>query len=147
MKIHSVAAQIAALKDMPTGALKEKWRALYDNDPPPFNRVYLESRIAYRIQELAYGGLSKGNQRRISEMCADLRGNKPLRPAADPKHPITVGAILVREHRGVEHRVRVLQQGFEYNGRTFKSLTAIATHIAGVKWNGWEFFGLRRKKR
>lgn len=146
MRKHSVPAQIMALKDMPTAALKDKWRELYSNEPPPFNRIYLESRIAYRIQELAYGGLSKVTQRHISEMCTDLLQDKPLRRTNEHKQPIKVGAILVREHRGVEHRVRVLQGGFEYEGRVFKSLTAIATHIAGVKWNGWEFFGLRRKK-
>jgi len=144
MKLHSVAAQIAALKDMPTGTLKDKWRELYDSDPPPFNRVYLESRIAYRLQELTYGGLNKGTQKRLSELREEVFENKPRHSDNSRRPPI--GAILVRECKGVEHRVRVLREGFEYEGRQFKSLTAIATHIAGVKWNGWEFFGLRRRR-
>jgi len=143
MKIHSVAAQIAALKDMPTGALKDKWRELHKSEPPPFNRVYLESRIAYRMQELTYGGMKKETRRRLAELREEIIENKPRR---DNSRRPPVGAILVRECKGVEHRVRVLDDGFEYDGRRFKSLTAIATHIAGVKWNGWEFFGLRRRQ-
>ena len=145
MTMHSIPAQIAALKDMPTAALKDKWREIYESEPPPFNRVYLESRIAYRIQELVYGGLSKSTRSRLGELCDDVRAKKGPQIRRD-SNTLKVGAILVREHRGVEHRVRVLQQGFEYQGRTFKSLTSIATHIAGVKWNGWEFFGLKRRK-
>lgn len=145
MKIHSIAAQIASLRDMPTDALKKKWRELYNSEPPPFNRVYLESRIAYRLQELTYGGLSKGTQRRITELREEIFESKP-RQAKTPERPPT-GAILVREYQGVEHRVRVLQDGFEYGGRKFRSLSGVATHIAGgTRWNGWEFFGLRRRK-
>src|SRR4030081_3559050 len=54
-----VLAQLAALKSAPAAALKAKWRALFDTEPPPYNRRFLESRLAYRIQELAYGGLKK----------------------------------------------------------------------------------------
>jgi hypothetical protein len=145
MKMQSIPAQIAALQDMPTDALRDKWRELFESEPPRFNRAYLEPRLAYRIQELAHGGLSKSTRSRITELCDDVRAKREPQIRRD-NNTLKVGAILVREHRGVEHRVRVLQQGFEYQGRTFKSLSAIASHIAGVKWNGWEFFGLKRRK-
>lgn len=140
---NNVLAQVAALKTMETTQLKEKWKELYDEPPPPFNRVYLESRLAYRLQEIAFGGLKKETMKRITALRESITGNEPLRPQDRNKPPI--GAILVREHRGVEHRVRVLKDAFEYNGQIYRSLTAIATHITGVHWNGPMFFGLRRK--
>jgi hypothetical protein len=60
-----VLAQLAALKGAPANALKDKWRALFDTEPPPYNRRFLESRLAYRIQELAYGGLKKETVERL----------------------------------------------------------------------------------
>lgn len=144
MKETSVIAQIAALKSMPTNALKNKWRELYDNEPPAFNRTYLESRLAYRIQELTFGGLNKDTQRRIASLKDELLDNKP-RQHIDPTRP-PIGAILVREFQGVEHRVRVLADGFEYQGRTYKSLSALARLISGVNWSGPMFFGLRNRR-
>lgn len=140
---NNVLSQVAALKTMETVDLKKKWKELYDTDPPPFNRVYLESRLAYRLQELAFGGLKKETVKRIAALRQSMISNEPLRPQDRNQPPI--GAILVREHRGVEHRVRVLRDGFEYEGKIYRSLTAIARHITGVHWNGPMFFGLRRK--
>ena len=141
---QSVIAQVAGLKALGTPELRKKWRELYENDPPPFNRQYLEARIAYRLQELVHGGLTKDSHKRIKSLRPNPSEEKILQKIDPHKPPI--GAILVREHRGVEHRVRVVQDGFEYSGQTYRSLTAIATKIAGVKWNGPMFFGLRRKK-
>jgi hypothetical protein len=139
---NNVIEQLAALKTMPVDKLKAKWRELFRNEPPPFNRGYLESRLAYRIQELVYGGLKKETARRIEQLRPDASGRIAYK--RDTNLP-PIGAILVREHGGVEHRVRVLQDGFDYNGKTFRSLSAVASHITGVHWNGPMFFGLRRK--
>jgi hypothetical protein len=62
----SVLAQIGALKSMPATGLKARWRELFDTEPPPYNRRFLESRLAYRIQELAYGGLSRQTLERLT---------------------------------------------------------------------------------
>lgn len=140
----SVIAQLAELKDMDTKQLKSKWREICKGEPPNFNRAYLESRLAYRIQELAHGGLSKLAQKRITELREELVDNKP-RTRIDPNKP-PIGAVLVREFKGVEHRVRVVPGGFEYQGRSYTSLSAIATQIAGTRWNGPLFFGLRNKR-
>lgn len=141
---NNVITQLAALRTMQAPELKEKWRELYDSEPPPFNRVYLESRLAYRIQELAYGGLNSDTIKRINAM---KDGADKYQPNSNNENRPPVGAILVREHRGVEHRVKVLHDGFEYQGKIYRSLTAVASHIAGVHWNGPMFFGLRRRKK
>ena len=141
---NNIIAQVAALKMMPMSELKEQWKKLHECEPPPFNRGYLESRLAYRLQELAYGGMKNDTARRIDALRESVTNNTPYKPGNKNRPP--VGAILVREHRGVEHRVRVLQDGFEYNGKTYRSLTALASKIAGVHWNGPMFFGLRRSK-
>ena len=139
---QNIITQLAALKEMSVAELKEQWKKLNESEPPPFNRGYLESRLAYRLQEIAYGGMKKETGKRIQELRESISTNRPYKPHNKNRPPI--GTILVREHRGIEHRVRVLKDGFEYQGRTFKSLTAVASNIAGVHWNGPMFFGLRR---
>lgn len=136
-----VITQLAALKDMNTEQLKTKWREVCEGEPPPFNRAYLQSRIAYRLQELAHGGLNKHAQKRIGELREDFMGDNP-RQRIDPTKP-PVGSILVREFKGVEYRVRVLRDGFEFEGKPYKSLSVIARTITGSRWNGPLFFGLR----
>lgn len=135
--------RIAALKTMPTPALRKQWRELFGTMPPPFNRRYLESRLAYRIQELAYGGLKPQTLKRLAKLGDELDGGDRLksRIRADIK-PI-VGTRLLREWQGVEHVVTVTVDGYEWQGRPYKSLSFIARAIAGTRWNGWVFFGLK----
>jgi hypothetical protein len=123
-------------------ALKAQWRQLFDTEPPPYNRRYLESRLSYRIQELAYGGLKPETVQRLQALAdeledggATLRGRVKGRPIA--------GTQLVREWQGVVHRVTVTDGGFLHGGTPYKSLSAIATAITGTRWNGWVFFGLK----
>jgi Protein of unknown function (DUF2924) len=139
----SVLAQLAALPAKTTADLKQLWRELYDREPPLFNRDFLVKRLAYRIQELAYGGLSARAEARLDRLIADeeARLNGTL-----PKHrrdrPIA-GTRLIRDWKGVEHTVTVLADGYEYQGRPYKSLSAIARAITGTRWNGPLFFGVR----
>lgn len=139
-----VLTQLAALKNMNTEQLKKKWREICEGEPPPFNRAYLETRIAYRIQELAHGGLNKPTLRRISELREDFLSDTP-RQRIDPNKP-PLGSILVREFKGVEYRVRVARDGFEFEGKPYKSLSVIARQITGTRWNGPLFFGLRNTR-
>jgi hypothetical protein len=137
----SIAAQVAALPKTPTPELKQMWRELFDKEPPGFSRNYLISRLAYRIQELAFGGLKPATRARL-DVLADA-----LDPKAARKRVINgpvVGTQLIREWRGVEHRVAVLVDGFEWEGRRYRSLSAVARAISGTRWNGWAFFGLKR---
>ena len=143
----AVLARLAALKTTPTPKLKEQWRQLFESEPPAFNRRYLESRLAYRIQELAYGGLKPETVRRLENLGEELDGGRVevrKRPAND--RPIA-GTRLIREYQGVEHSVTVRDDDFEYQGRPYKSLSAIARAITGTPWSGPVFFGLKGGRR
>ena len=138
-----VLGRVAALKTTPTAALKQQWRELFGKEPPAFNRPYLESRLAYRIQELAYGGLKPETRARLEALGAQLDGgNVVLRRIRADSRPLA-GTRLLREWKGVEHVVTVLADGFEWEGRPYQSLSAIARAITGTRWNGWTFFGLK----
>lgn len=142
----SIPARLAALKTAPTSDLKQQWRDLFDSDPPPFNRRYLESRLAYRIQELAYGGLRPETVKRLQALGEQLHGgNITTRRIRTDLKPI-VGTRLLREWQGVEQIVTVTADGFEWQGRPYKSLSAIARAITGTRWNGWVFFGLKNQR-
>ena len=141
-----IPARLAALKTTPTPELKVQWRELFASEPPPFNRQYLVTRLAYRIQELAYGGLKPETIRRLEKLGEDLDGGNPIkrRIRTDIK-PIT-GTRLLREWQGVEHVVTVTADGFEWQGRPYQSLSSIARAITGSRWNGWVFFGLKNRR-
>lgn len=141
----TVLAQLAALKAAPVANLKQKWRALFDREPPPYNRRFLESRLAYRIQELAYGGLSQETIERLDAIADELEGKRPRRHSGLLNRPIA-GTRLIREWNGVEHSVTVRNSDFEYQGRPYKSLSAVAKHITGTQWNGLVFFGLKNTR-
>lgn len=142
-----IPARLAALKTTPTADLKTQWRELFASEPPPFNRRYLESRLAYRIQELVYGGLKPATVRKLEKLGEQLDGGdrKKSGMRADRDRPIT-GTRLIREWQGVEHVVTVTADGFEWQGRPYKSLSAIARAITGTRWNGWVFFGLKSRR-
>jgi hypothetical protein len=140
----TVLARLAALKTLPIPDLKQQWRDLFGTEPPPFNRRHLESRLAYRIQELAYGGLKPETIERLEALAEDLESDGHAQRRRVSTRPV-VGTQLVREWQGVEHRVTVLDAGFEYKGQPFKSLSAIARAITGTRWNGLVFWGLARR--
>ena len=142
-----VLGRLAALKTTATPDLKQQWRELFAAEPPPYNRRFLESRLAYRIQELAYGGLKPETVQRLEALGEQLDGGNPvLRRIRGDDKPIT-GTRLIREYQGVEHSVTVRDSDFEYQGRPYKSLSAIARAITGTQWNGPVFFGLKTGRR
>src|SRR6516165_5149961 len=144
---NSVLAEIGALKSMSVTGLKARWRELFDTEPPcAFNRRFLESRLAYRIQELAYGGLSGETLERLKAMAKQYVTNNPAERKARPVLRPIAGTKLLREWQGVEHCVTVRAGDFEYLGRPYKSLSSIAREITGTKWNGWVFFGLKSQQ-
>jgi len=140
--------QLAELDNLSTDELKTRWRALYGKEPPRFNRQFLIKRLAYRIQEIAHGGLTDDDRARMDQVLDEqgfndigvkLGGGK----AGPVDRPIP-GTRLVREWQGERHEVTVLPEGFEYRGRPYRSLSALARQITGTAWNGLVFFGLRR---
>ena len=143
---NSVLAQLAALAEKTTTELKQLWRDLYDREPPPYNKPFLIKRLAYRIQELAYGGLSARAEAKLRELIAEeearLNGKLPKRSRDRP----IAGTRLIREWQGVEHCATVLKDGFEYQGQKYKSLSAIARAVTGTRWNGPLWFGLRNHR-
>ncbi len=143
---ETVLARLAALRSTPTAGLKEQWRELFGKEPPPFNRKYIESRLAYRLQELAFGGLKPETVARLEALGEQLDGGKvEVRKRRVDDRPIA-GTRLIREWQGVEHTVTVLHDGYEWQGRPYKSLSAAARAITGTRWNGLVFFGLKSQR-
>jgi Protein of unknown function (DUF2924) len=140
-----VLAHITALKTMPAPLLKQRWRELFDTEPPPYNRRFLENRLAYRIQELAYGGLKPETIERLEAIADGLEGKGTKRRSGLQNRPIA-GTRLIREWKGAEHCVTVRDEDFEYQGRPYKSLSAVARAITGTRWNGLVFFGLKNQR-
>lgn len=139
MKKQSIIARLATLKTASTQELKVMWKELFGIDAPPFNRQYLEPRLAYRIQELAYGGLSKETRKRLRELAQNPDKNYARESVA-----LSTGTMLRREWRDAVYKVTVLPDGFEFEGKRYRSLSRIAREITGVNRNGPEFFGMRR---
>ena len=144
-----VLKQIAELPTLPYDRLKALWREYFGAEPPAYRRGFLIRGLAHRIQELAYGGLSSAHQARLEALIAEddgtRNGRKRIRSA--PKgEQLLLGTRLVREWKGVAHEVTVIEGGFEYQGRRYRSLSAAARAIAGTRWNGPLFFGLRNHR-
>jgi hypothetical protein len=142
-----VLGRLAALRAMDIPELKQEWRTLFGTEPPPYGRHMLEGRLAYRVQELAYGGLKPETVARLEALGDRLARGATLRQARreERDRPIA-GTRLIREHQGVEHTVTVLRDGFEWQGRPYRSLSAVARAITGTRWNGPLFFGLKNHR-
>ncbi len=141
-----VLARLAALKAMTVGELKAEWLALMGSAAPNNSRSFLEQGLAYRIQELTFGGLSKSTRQMLDALADEVEGKKVRKSViSDPRNPV-IGTRLVREWDGAEHVVTVLKDGFDWQGRKYKSLSAVARTITGTQWNGYRFFGLRERK-
>jgi hypothetical protein len=127
--------------------LKAEWAKLFSSDAPNNSRPFLEQRLAYRIQELTWGGPSKPVRQLLGALADEVEGKKVRRTViSDPRNPV-IGTRLVREWDGAEHVITVLKDGFDWQGRRYKSLSSIARDITGTRWNGYRFFGLRDIKR
>jgi hypothetical protein len=142
----SVLAQIAALVKASLPELRAQWRDLFGKEAPGINRAYLERRIAYRLQELAYGGLSDASRMKLDALAKTADKGSSARTRARAQDRPIAGTKLLRVWQGVEHSVTVLQTGYDYQGRSFASLSAVARHITGSRWNGPAFFGLRDQR-
>jgi Protein of unknown function (DUF2924) len=142
----TVLARLAALKTTPTADLKQQWRDLFDSEPPPYNRRFIESRLGYRIQELTYGGLRPETVKCLEALAHGVEQTNPvMRRIRSGQKPIA-GTRLIREWQGIEHTVTVRDDGYEYRGAPYKSLSSIARAITGTRWNGWVFFGLKNTR-
>ena len=125
--------------------LRCEWRRLYNNDAPRISRDLLILGIAYRRQEMAHGGLGKATLRKLQTLAKTLRTTGRVGPS--PALSLKPGARLVREWHGRTHTVTVTEDGFEYSGSSYPSLTTIAKKITGAHWSGPRFFGLLLKSK
>lgn len=142
-----VLARLAALKKMSVKELKAEWLKLMGSEAPNNSSQFMIQRLSYRIQELAFGGMSKSLVRTLDALANEYEGKKVRKSViADPRNPI-IGTRLVRGWNGTEHTVTVMKDGFDWQGQRFKSLSAIAKTITGTNWNGYRFFGLRAAER
>lgn len=142
----TILARVAELPRLTLPELKELWREIFGDEPPRTKSVMLVRHLAYRMQELAYG-IDHETERRISEEAKKLFASvgRPKLNKPDYHEPI-IGTRLVREYKGVEYQVTVLADGYEYQGAKYKSLSKVATLIAGAAWSGPAFFGLKLRK-
>jgi hypothetical protein len=136
---------LEALPALSPAELRSEWRRLYRTQPPRLSRDLLIRAVAYRIQELRYGGLSKTSRRKLATLVKAPQSEGEIAPEAAQK--IRTGARLVREWNGRTHTVMVKEEGFTYAGRSYRSLTAIAREITGAHWSGPRFFGLARRPK
>ena len=134
--------KITALAELTAQQLRAEWRRLYRSHSPRLSRDLLIRTIAYRMQELAYGGLSKATKRKLMALTKGLESIGSIAP--DRGRDVRPGMRLVREWRGRTHTVVVTEDGFEYLGKTYSSLSQIAQAITGAHWSGPRFFGLNR---
>jgi len=153
----AILEKILALKGVSLPELQAKYAELFDNKKATSNnKTYLWQRVAYRIQELAYGSLPEEARNKAKELAKeyDPINNKTLRPdngvgngtdkrfiSRDRRLPIP-GTLITKNYKGNEIRVKILEIGFEYNGKVYRTLTAIAKEVTGSHWNGYLFFNM-----
>jgi hypothetical protein len=148
----SIVKQIADLERASMTDLQHRWQQLIGTEPPRYNREFLVRRLAHRLQELAHGGLSPAVRTKMDQLLEDAGYNEigavrtNRRPAQGRRELPVLGTRLIRQWNGERHEVTVVQGGFEYQGRRYRSLSAIAAAVTGTHWNGPAFFGLRSKQ-
>jgi Protein of unknown function (DUF2924). len=143
---QETASAVALLGQLPTLPMPELWSLwdeYFNQRPKHRNRHYVEARLAYRIQEQAYGALSVNVRKMLVEAGAK-QSRIESRYNQNPQTVLLPGTTLIREWEAREYRVTVTAEGlYEHNGQLFKSLSAAARYITGSQWNGPKFFGLR----
>ena len=135
-------AQLAATGAVDLDKLRCEWRRLYCREPPRFSRDLLIRAIGYRLQEIEHGGLNKSTRRKLKTLAKIFETTGRVAP--DPGLSLKPGARLVREWHGRTHTVTVTEDGFEYFGVSYPSLTKVAKEVTGAHWSGPRFFGLKR---
>jgi len=163
--VADVTEQLAALRSMTVAQLRERYLEVFDEPTRSRNKDWLFKKVAWRIQELAEGGLSEQALASIDELAEDVpvrwrqrrgqasaptsKGDATDAEVPEPRDPRLppAGTVLTRAYKGVEHKLTVLDDGFEYRGERHASLSKLAKDITGTNWNGFLFWGLQRRSR
>ena len=132
----AIAAEIARIRSLAPDTLRRRWQALFGRKPPAgLNKDLLARMIAMRLQEQAFGGLDRDSLTFLDGLAHQ---------SGSPPRQLKPGTVLVREYRGQRHTVTVAREGFDWQGTTYPSLSAIARVITGTAWSGPRFFALHR---
>ncbi len=144
---QKLASELEQLRELNAGQLHERWRTLFGAEPPPKLRApLLVQGIAYRLQEKALGGLKPATVRLLERIADDAAARRQVSPSP-AKIRVSAGTVLIREWHGTKHQVTVLQDGFLYRAKRFRSLSPIARAITGSRWSGPLFFGLKSARK
>jgi hypothetical protein len=141
---ETLEAEIARLDGLALQQLRQVWRQRLGPPPQHISTELTRRRLAYGLQVKVYGGLKPEIRRRLKQLYKTFK--------ADPHHTpssnlgLKPGLLLTREWNGTEHRVTVLEKGFEYRDEKYRSLSQVARRIAGSRWSGPAFFGLKRRR-
>ncbi|HOI53664.1 MAG TPA: DUF2924 domain-containing protein [Phycisphaerae bacterium] len=141
----TVLRQLAELPTLPIGELRGRWRSLYGTEPSgSYKSQYLIRRLAWRIQELAFGGLSESAKATLKQVADEdvATARRPSSRKREMNLPVA-GTRLVRTWNGERHEVLVGRDGFDFQGRRYRSLSAVAKAITGAHRSGPLFFGLK----
>lgn len=152
--MQDVAMEIAGLSELPVSELQARYEKLFDGKPcHSSHKQFLVRRIAWRMQELAYGGMPNETRRRLEQLASEAqlavrRGDAQPSAPQQRKHrrrdrrlPMP-GTVITRRYQDRDLSVTVLDKGFEFEGRKYRSLSGIAREVTGAHWNGLLFFNL-----
>jgi hypothetical protein len=135
--LAAIEVEIERVRALDLDALRAEWQKVFKRPPPPgLTKDILGRMIAYRLQELAFGGLDRQTTKMLDRLA---RGGKA---ATELNKRLKPGTVLLREYRGERHEATVTAGGYIWRGATFTSLSAIAAAITGTSWNGRRFFGV-----
>jgi hypothetical protein len=142
-----LAAQLDRIRELNPDELREHWLTLFGADPPPKLRSsLLVQAIAYRLQENALGGLKSATVRLMERIANDAAARPQVSKHPD-KTRVNTGTVLIREWHGKKHQVTVMEDGFLYRTKSFRSLSQITRTITGSRWSGPLFFGLKSARK
>ena len=152
--MNTINQQIQELQNMTATQLSVRYEDLFGEPPRVRNKAFLRRRVAWKIQELEFGGLSEPAIARLDDLIAkidlplgDPGPRRPRRASRNDTNAPLVGTTLVRQWHGQELRVEVRDNGFEWDGTLYRSLSAVAKAITGANWNGRLFFNLTKRRK
>lgn len=138
--------RLADLEAMSLDQLRGAWVESFGDDPPKLRtRELMRLALAYRLQARDHGDRPGPVTRRMAELARRFSADRTYTPVSQPA--LKVGSSIIKPWRGVRHEVRVIEEGFSYQGERFGSLSEVAQRITGTKWNGQVFFGLKARRR
>ena len=143
---NEISAKVKELPRLRTPQLRELWQELFAKPPhPKLRRDMMIPILAYQIQENAYGGLKASTRKRLQKLAEELDRSSNAELKSAPQ--IKPGTKLVRVWQGRRHEVLAADDGFDYRGKRYRSLSEIAREITGTRWSGPLFFGLKQTRQ